>query len=185
PADVFGLGVIFFELLSGQRPFPFLPRSSRTWQADARTYLKQRIALADQGDLALPPALLGVSEQLASIVTKALRPNPRQRQGDARELGRDVRMWLETGQGIEDEADDTIAAMNHSAMNHSAMNHSAVIKLRTDLAAPPPIPSIALRQNPPSILERAATGPGWRMVLGSTFVAGGGAGVLLYYLLGG
>jgi len=106
-ADVFALGTIFYQLLSGTQLFPY-ERGARgaSGKQALINYLDWRVRFRDD-DIPLPA---NVGAELWSIVRKSLAREPRQRQRDATELGADLRFFLETGQGVlEDDLSATIA----------------------------------------------------------------------------
>jgi len=106
-ADVFALGTIFFQLLSGTQLFPY-DRGARgaTGKQALINYLDWRVRFRDD-EIVCPP---GLGADIWSIVKKTLARDPRQRQRDATELGADLRFFLETGQGVlEDDLSATIA----------------------------------------------------------------------------
>jgi serine/threonine protein kinase len=106
-ADVFALGTIFYQLVSGTQLFPY-ERGARgaTGKQALINYLDYRVRLEDE-DLVCPSM---VGAELWSIIRKSLSRDPRHRQRDASELGADIRYYLETGQGVaEDDMSATIS----------------------------------------------------------------------------
>lgn len=82
PTDVYGLGVILFELLAGRRPF----------EADSPDLLLQRILHDDAPSLrSLRPSL---PRDLDVIVSHCLSKSPHDRYPTAAELSVDLRRWL-------------------------------------------------------------------------------------------
>jgi serine/threonine protein kinase len=106
-ADVFALGTIFYQLVSGTQLFPY-EKGARgaTGKQALINYLDYRVKLTD--DALTCPVKVGPA--LWSIIRKSLLRDPRQRQRDASELGADIRYYLETGEGVlEDDLSATIA----------------------------------------------------------------------------
>jgi len=106
-ADVFALGTIFFQLLSGQQLFPY-EKGARgaTGKQALINYLEYRVKQRDD-ELVCPQT---VNAELWTILKKSLAREPKMRQRDATELGADIRYYLETGQGVlEDDLSATIA----------------------------------------------------------------------------
>ncbi|WP_271007486.1 serine/threonine-protein kinase [Paucibacter sp. B51] len=102
-ADVFALGVMLFELLSGS--LPFAPRGSKR-TATERALLHDeplRLAVAaehtgahyDPASPGLPADAQLAQGDLEAIVAKALRKKPADRYGSVRELINDLQRWLE------------------------------------------------------------------------------------------
>ena len=89
-SDVYGLGVVFFELLSGRHPWPHGEMSSAT-----PATIRQMTASRLQGTPRLPSPLLGVSPGLRSIVGKCLAPLPEDRYQSAAELADDLQRLQE------------------------------------------------------------------------------------------
>jgi tetratricopeptide (TPR) repeat protein len=85
-ADVFGLGVILFELLARRRPFP--PSTGGTNEVPAL------IAARKAGPGPLRECSRKVSPAVESIVRKCLAPNPADRYQSAQDLGEDLRRQL-------------------------------------------------------------------------------------------
>jgi eukaryotic-like serine/threonine-protein kinase len=84
-ADVYALGVILYELLSGRRPREFEPNTSLV-QAVTRAMKQPQMRLAEAN-----PACAG---ELDIIAMKALAEDPAQRYASASELGADIERFL-------------------------------------------------------------------------------------------
>ncbi len=107
PADVFALGTIFYQLVSGTQLFPY-DKGSRgaTGKQGLINYLDWRVRLGEDA-IVCPP---NVPTELWTIIRKSLLREPKMRQRDATELGADLRFYMETGQGVlEDDMSATIA----------------------------------------------------------------------------
>lgn len=96
-ADVFALGVILFELLSGRRPR----------EAEGGPVARSIALLRDQAPMRLRKALPSCPRDLDAIVGKALAINPDDRYASAAALADDIRRYLR---------DETISARAPSAI---------------------------------------------------------------------
>ena len=109
PSDVFGLGVIFFELLSGRSPWPFRPNAvnAEQYKQQTKAYLDERVGTTEP-----PVQLSNIAPALWSIIARALHPDPKLRQGDAKTLAADIRRYVRYGVGIPADLDqeETIMA---------------------------------------------------------------------------
>ena len=99
-ADIFALGVMFWQLLTGAQLFPYAVGSKGSSGRDGLIhYLDYRLTFKD-AQLVCPPR---VTPELWSILRKSLAHDPKHRQRDAAELARDLRVWLDTGRGLREE----------------------------------------------------------------------------------
>jgi serine/threonine protein kinase len=81
-SDIYALGVVLYELVTGQRPFRSLPRGSGIWDP-----LPAMAAERRAGAPALPRRPDG-SDALAQVIGRCLEPQPERRYQTAAELAR-------------------------------------------------------------------------------------------------
>jgi eukaryotic-like serine/threonine-protein kinase len=82
-ADVFSLGVVFYELLTDQKPF-----RGQSLAEITQAVLQHKPPLANEVDAKVPAAL-------AEIAARAMEKDPDHRYRSARALSRELRHWLE------------------------------------------------------------------------------------------
>ena len=146
-ADVYALGVLFFQLVTGRQLFPFAAGSGGLTGRDGLVrYLNYRQSFRDE-DLEAPT---GVDAELWSIMRKALARDPKGRQRTAAELGDDIRFYLETGQGVlDDDLSDTVSQVVDVAKLRSAvLTTGDYDQLRAMADASPVGPDAPLRERP-------------------------------------
>ena len=175
PADLFGLGVIFYELLSGEPPWPFRPDAGtlEQYQQQTRDYLDQRVL-----SLVPAPPLPNVSPALWSIMHRALNPDPKKRQGDAMLLHADIRRYVRYGVGVPSDLDQEATVMAYlSDIGPTQEPEHRVSDSRDKRMTPRgPIEAGSFRKE-----QESGGGFDWKLAL----LIGGavGAGVLFAYLL--
>ncbi len=97
-ADVFSLGVVLYELLTDQKPF-----RGTTLAEISQSVIEHEPPLACEVDARVPRAL-------AEIAARAMVKDPEQRYRSARTFSRELRHWLEEGDGSA-EAEEPVRAM--------------------------------------------------------------------------
>ena len=145
PADVFGLGVLFFQVLTGRRPWPFEPtaRSAEEYRLQAKAYLDARLDY-DEGEMPGPPE---IAPPLWSIIGKALRKNPKKRQCDARVLLDDIVRYVDTGAGVMGiDQPDTITAFLGTPSLLMELPKELLESSQDEAPRPPPIQSPSPRR---------------------------------------
>ena len=89
-SDIYALGLILFEMIAGNRPFPE-PEPNRSLLATIRTMIDQRRAGA--------PSLRSISPtvpaDLDAVIRKCLDPDPERRHARAGDLAEDLRRFLD------------------------------------------------------------------------------------------
>jgi serine/threonine-protein kinase len=102
PADVFALGVVFYEMLTGTVPWPFVAADDDTEDMLAlkvKNYLDRRAA----GQTPTPPR--GIGRALWSVIARTLDPDPKLRPRDAAALAEDLERYMEFGIGVTPNLD--------------------------------------------------------------------------------
>ena len=144
PSDVYGLGVMFYELLSGRRPFPFEPTADdqdEYWR-QAVAYFNRRLATPDEA----VPRIPCIDPVLWSVVAQALRRDPKRRPWDAHALGDRVMAYLRRGEGASTELDDPTLAIARDEIKeilHATHRQITLERVEAD------IPTIDLPREPP------------------------------------
>ncbi|MGC4091033.1 MAG: serine/threonine-protein kinase [Polyangiaceae bacterium] len=87
-SDVFGLGAVLYEIVSGHRPYG----EARSQEVVLERAKEGAVVPIDQATLGL-----GIAKRIRSIVDKALAPNPKQRYQTVLELKRDLQDFLRGG----------------------------------------------------------------------------------------
>jgi serine/threonine protein kinase len=89
-SDVFSLGVIFFEILSGQRPYP-ADSTGTPGENEPQALVEAPKSVPPPSARSINPA---VPSALDRICLRAIAQDPQDRYGSARELADDLDEWL-------------------------------------------------------------------------------------------
>ncbi len=171
PADVYSLGIIFYQLLSGRKPFPLrlTAQSEREYRRQIMTYMKWRMA---QPDDALRP-IEDIAPPLWDVVAKALRRDPKKRQGDAIALRDDIVRYRQYGLGMPDDVDESettaldveqVRALeklyrSQQKPPEEARRRPVIVMPRTNPPGPPAARDLRPAPPPEGVPERSHTPP--------------------------
>jgi serine/threonine protein kinase len=120
-SDVYSLGLIFFQLLTGQKLFPFKPASgdSAAYARALLAYIKTRTTFQDQ-QLRRPES---VPAKLWPILQVALKQHPKQRYHNATDMGDALRRYSETGETDEFRDDEHTSMADMSSLLSGLNSH--------------------------------------------------------------
>jgi len=138
--DVFSLGVLFYQLLSGHTPYPFvlIEGDESSHKAQLMAYFDHRLAATDRA----LPEIDGVKPALWSVLVKALRSDPKLRQGDSSALYDDIARYFTSGEGIGDDVDfSSTLATDLKVVEHLLVEHARAVQLQAPRRLPPPRPA--------------------------------------------
>ncbi len=92
PSDIYSVGVVLWELLTGSRPFEDVPPSPGRWAASLQRMLDQRLGFDPQKIRQALPATC--PESLRQVLTKCLDPAKKRRYRSAQQLADALRLCL-------------------------------------------------------------------------------------------
>jgi len=133
--DVYSLGLIFYEMLSGHKLYPFTPNnnSSAEYARSLLAYLKER---TNQQDYAIKPPQ-GCPYSLWTVIAKSLHADTSLRQLNASQFAEDIQHYLTTGEGVVESDSDKTSAIDLS-------NFADVLRAtqpKESAAKPTPVPT--------------------------------------------
>src|SRR5262249_27754095 len=116
------LGAIFYELLTGSRPYPGTTVSEVLVQAQTADYVTPRKIKAD------------VPKPLEAIALRALAAQPTDRYASAKDLADDVTPWL-ADEPVRADAEPRILRLRRWGGRHRALVSSGVVAFLFGVAA--------------------------------------------------
>ncbi len=156
--DVYALGVVFYELLTGRRPF-----AGKSVEDIARAVLTQFPLAAHEvrPDVPMP---------LSAIVARAMERDPAHRYASASELAHDIRRWHEQAGG------DGVDSQSHAVhlVPEAEVSGSLPPPAVTVVVAPAPVPWPDEAGATPQVVTDTAArtlAPSWRWIAGASALA--------------
>ncbi len=116
-ADVFALGAILYELLTGEMPYPQRHFAPERLLAQLQQETAPRPSQAFKRGGTGTTAVRGISADLDTIVATALQPEPARRYAGAAQLAQDLRRWLD-GRPIWAQPDTAAYRMRKFVARH-------------------------------------------------------------------
>ena len=117
-ADVFALGAILYELLTGQMPYPQRSAAPERLLTQLHQETAPRPSQAiKRGQGSGTTVARGMSADLDTIVATALQPEPARRYAGAAQLAQDLRRWLD-GRPISAQPDTAAYRMRKFVARH-------------------------------------------------------------------
>jgi hypothetical protein len=154
--DVFSLGVVFYELLTGLKPF-----RGGTLAEISESVLNHQPLTAHEVDSSVPPAL-------SAIAARAMEKSPEHRYRSARGMSRELRHWLEENALSADDGADAVpssmprallAAISASALVLAGVawwwNQPADAPAAAAVVAPAPPPAESVAAQPSTLMLTA------------------------------
>jgi serine/threonine protein kinase len=145
-SDVYSLGLIFYQLVTGQKLFPFKPQGNdqKAYARSLLAYIKERTGF-DDANLRRPD---NIPQTLWAVLIRSLKQNPKQRFHNAVEFGDAIRKYLDTGEADE-FADDEHTSMADMASLMAGLGGLAPLRPGAAASAPPAASSSHQRSDPP------------------------------------
>ncbi len=123
-ADIYSLGAILFELLSGQRPY----------QIKSSTLIELERIVSEQDPVTLRKIAPNIPEDIETIVMKCLERDPRQRYESAHALAEDLKRYLE-GDPVQARKPTLAYRIGKKVRKHKVMVAVSTISLLIALSA--------------------------------------------------
>ena len=137
-SDVYSLGVVLYELLSGTRPYSLdglSPAQSERIVCDTEPQaLRRALAAADLPEAERRARLARIGGDLERIVAKALHKDPLRRYDSARALADDLRRCL-AGRPVQAHPDSASYRLSKFVRRHRVGSAAAVFALAAIIAA--------------------------------------------------
>ncbi len=110
--DVYSTGLVLYQLLVGEKLFPFKPtaKDQRGYAKELLGYIRSRTEFSDVQS-SKPAA---IPDRLWPVLTSALRHNPKQRPHNAEAFAQKLRQYLDQGEidEFEDDEHTSVASMS-------------------------------------------------------------------------
>jgi serine/threonine protein kinase len=155
--DVYSTGLILFQLLTGEKLFPFRPtaKDQKGYARELLAYIRSRTDAKD-ADIRRPAA---IPDRLWPVLVAALRSNPKQRPHNADAFAQKLRTYAQQGEVDEFEDDEHTSVASMSMLLPVGQPAALATMAKAANAGGVPVPSPKAPAPPPRSPSSATPPP--------------------------